>query len=212
MKRKEPIVSGEIYHICNKSIANYGIFQSDNNKLRFLAILEYYNDMDNSSKFSDYIKTNQIEYKSLLIKPKHPNVRFIAYCMMNDHYHLLLKTSNDRLSNFLGQVESSYSHYFNLKYQRRGPLWQSKFRLVRVKTNDQLLHLSRYLHINPTTAYLVDNPKDWEYSSYGEYVKGNALDGLKEISIKNPKRYKKFCEDQIDYQRTLKKIKSLLLE
>jgi len=212
MKRKEPIIAGEIYHICNKSIANYGIFQLNQNKSRFLSILEYYNDLDNASRFSDYLKTNALQYNNLLIRPSSRNVSFIGFSIMNDHYHLLLKTVSDDLSKFLGRVESSYSHYFNLKYNRKGPLWQSKFRLVRVKNNEQLLHLSRYLHLNATTAFLVDKPEDWEYSSYREYIKGNALEILKEISIKNPKKYKKFCEDQIDYQRTLKIIKDLLLD
>lgn len=212
MKRKESIIAGTIYHVCNKSIANYGIFQLDQNKLRFLSILEYYNNLDNTSKYSDFLKTNPLQYSNLLIKPPHRNVSFIAYCIMVDHYHLLLKTANDRLSNYLGQVENSYSHYFNIKYNRKGPLWQSRFRLVQIRTNEQLLHTCRYVHINPTTSKLVTKPENWKYSSYNDYINGEALKTIKEISIENPKHYKSFCEDRIDYQQTLKNIKSLLLE
>ena len=212
MIRGIQFTKGDIYHICNKSIANYLIFNKDEDKLRFLSVLEYYNDKDNSQRFSYFLKTHSYSYQNLLIQPTRPSVKFISFCIMRDHYHLLIKVVDEDISRFLGIIESAYTRYFNIKYERKGPLWQSRFRCVRVTTNEQLLHVSRYIHLNPTTAKYVDKPEYWKYSSYYNFIRGQALKELTEISIRNPKQYKKFCEDQIDYQQSLKIIKTELLE
>ena len=212
MRRNIIFKKGEIYHICNKSIADYGIFEVEENVLRFLSLLEYRNDKENGRRFSYFLKSNKYTYINLLTKPELAKVKFLAYCIMKDHYHLLVKALDDDISNFMGQIENGYSHFFNIKYKRKGPLWQSRFRCVRVTTNEQLLHVSRYIHLNPATSKYVDKPEDWKYSSYNDFINGKALKELDEISIQNPKYYKKFCEDQIGYQQSLKIIKTELLE
>lgn len=134
---------------------------------------------------------------------------------MPDHYHLLVKTLSENIvSKYIGTVENSYSHYFNLKYGRMGPLWQSRFRVVHITSNEQLLHVCRYIHLNPTTRRLVQRPEQWNYSSYRDFIDNPIVlrRYLKEISINNPMQYKKFVEDQIDYQKTLNDIKHLTLE
>jgi len=122
--------------------------------------------------------------------------------------------TGNSLSKYISDVENSFSRYFNIKFKRKGPIWQSRFRSVEVKTDEQLLHVSRYIHLNPTTDYLVDKPEDWKFSSYKEYINNDTVlkEQMKEITINNPSLYKKFCEDQIDYQRNLKRIKKLMLE
>jgi putative transposase len=83
-----------------------------------------------------------------------------------------------------------------------------------VETDEQLLHLTRYLHLNPTTAYLVDNPQDWPYSSYQQYI-NEAQPGLCKFSdlieLDN-QQYRQFVADNLDYQRQLKYIKDLIIE
>ncbi len=212
MIRGHGFSKNEIYHICNKSISNYAIFAKNENVLRFLSLLEYYNDKKNSSRFSYFLKTNKYSYNNLLLQPEQSRVKFLGYCVMKDHYHLLLKVLDEPISSFVGRIENGYSHYFNIKYKRMGPLWQSRFRCIRITTNEQLLHVTRYLHINPCTSRYVSKPEDWPYSSYLSYLDQNLLNSLTEISIKNSQTYRKFCEDQIDYQKTLKDIKDALLE
>jgi len=134
---------------------------------------------------------------------------------MPDHYHLLIKILIDRkFSKYISDVENSFSRYFNIRFKRKGPLWQSRFKAVRIKTNEQLLHVSRYIHLNPTTANLVKKPEDWIYSSYKKIISDPKYlrEILTEISIKESASYKKFVENNIDYQRKLAIIKKLLLD
>lgn len=216
MKRNIIFPSGEIFHICNKSIANYGIFKDLNNAQRFINVLDYYNSKLILKSFSHFLlKNKNFKCESLLYPKEQSYVKFIAYCIMPDHYHLLIKILNKNyLSKYIGDLENSFSKYFNIKFARKGPLWQSSFRAVHISTNKQLLHISRYIHINPTSSNLVERPEDWFFSSYKDYiVDENVLKTyVGEISIKDPKYYQKFTEDQIDYQRKLKSIKRLILE
>lgn len=183
--------------------------------MRFLEVVDYYNDTSVKKCFSDYINLHKkYEYKNLLLIKKSAFVKYIGYCIMQDHYHILIKIEQDNLlSTYVSKFENSFSRYFNLKYNRKGPLWQSRFRAVRITSNEQLLHVTRYIHINPTTANYVNKPEEWKFSSYNSYIGSPSyLKHLPEISIRSPKKYKMFVENNIDYQRTLRKIKKILLE
>lgn len=213
MNRK--FYDGEIYHICNKSISNYQIFSKDYNCQRFTELLDYYNHIKVPYKYSVAVQLHKYKYQNILYPRIDQIVKIISYCIMPDHYHLLLKIINSTLfSRFINNIENSYTRFFNLKNHRKGPLWQSRFRDVQIKTNEQLLHVKRYIHLNPVTNYLVNKPIEWRFSSYQDYITDTkVLSGImKEISIKDIDTFKKFTEDQIDYQRQLKKIKKLLLE
>jgi len=134
---------------------------------------------------------------------------------MPDHYHLLVKSLSEKIiSKYISDVENSFTRYFNIKNNRKGPLWQSRFKSVVIKNNQQLLHVSRYVHLNPTTNGLVNRPEEWSFSSYKEIINNPVLlkTGLKEISMSNRLAYKRFVEKNIDHQRWLKQIKKLILE
>ena len=136
---------------------------------------------------------------------------------MPTHFHLVLKQlQNNGISNYLRKILESYSTYFNTIHKRKGPLWEGKFKNVLIKTDEQLLHLTRYIHLNPTTAGIAKKPEKWKFSSYKEYLSkiNNSsvicdYDGILEIK---PKLYSKFVNDQILYQKELAKIKNLLFE
>lgn len=199
-------------HVFNKSIANYNIFSGNSAKDRFLQTLTYYNQTTSSLRLSKYLEKNTVSTGDILIPRKNLKLKIIAYCIMPDHYHLLLKLGElVRLSNYIRIVEDSYSRYFNVKNNRKGPLWQSRFKHVVIENNSQLLHVTRYIHLNPTTSNLVEKPGEWTYSSYNAYIQNPMIlkRYLKEISINSPDRYKLFSENQIDYQKKLKLIKKL---
>jgi len=115
----------------------------------------------------------------------------------------------------MGNILKSYSLYFNSMNNRKGPLWENRFRNVLVKTDEQLLHLTRYLHLNPVTAYLVEKPEYWEYSSCHEYLGNTTQTRICEfeefIEIKQDE-YKEFMNSRIDEQRDSARIKSLILD
>lgn len=205
---------GKIYHICNKSIANYPIFKDLSNAQRFIQALDYYNNTLVQVNLGNFLKNNKDYLPELLTIKNDGLIKFLAYCIMPDHYHLLVKILKENcLSKYINDVENSFSRFFNIKFKRKGPLWQSSFKSVQIKSNEQLLHVSRYIHLNPTTANLVDKPEDWIFSSYKYYLNSFILKNyLIEISINDANSYKKFCQANIDYQKKLKLIKKLILE
>ncbi|MCK4936840.1 MAG: hypothetical protein KAR84_08300, partial [Elusimicrobiales bacterium] len=97
-----------------------------------------------------------------------------------------------------------------------GPLWEGKFKAIVIESNSYLIHLTRYLHLNPTTASLVETPIEWKYSSYAEYILAkqneNRICEYDDILEIKPDTYKTFVEDRISYQRELAKIKDLIIE
>jgi len=144
-------------------------------------------------------------------------VQIIAYCIMPTHIHVVLKQLVDNgISVYIGNVLNSYSKHFNAKHKRKGPLWEGKFKNVLVQTDEQLLHLTRYIHLNPSTAGIVDKPEHWNHSSYLEYL--GEVEDVKMVSSCEdliemlPVAYKEFVEDRISYQRELNRIKNLILE
>lgn len=176
MRRKEKIFSGQIYHIFNRSIGKTTTFKEPQEYLRMTNLLIYYTNSGSKIKFSDFINLveNQEDFISKLaslpaIKPASINI--IAYCLMPNHFHLILKQLTDNgISGFITQILDSYSKYFNKKYERNGPLWEGRFKNVLVNSDEQLLYLSSYIHLNPVRAKLANHPKDWPYSSYQEYI------------------------------------------
>jgi len=222
MKRKVPLVTGEIYHVVSKSIANFVIFNNDSEFLRMRALFKYYQIKDPPYKFNYFMKIkikeeDFDEYSSVYLSNKEKLVQIIAYCIMSTHFHLILKQLKEGgISIFIGNVLNSYSRYFNTKHKRRGPLWEGKFKNVLVETDEQLLHLTRYIHLNPTSAGLVNKPEKWPYSSYLEYLgktkKMNRICSYEDLIDISPLSYKSFVESRISYQRELEKIKHLILE
>lgn len=215
MQKTNYFKKGEFYHIFNKSISNYGIFKKNIEKERFITALDYYNKKEGQMSLSVYLNKIGEYFPDLYSNGITHVVKFICHCIMPDHYHLLIKIINDDfLSKYVSDVENSFTRYFNFKFNRKGPLWQSRFKSVRIESNEQLLHVSRYIHLNPTTSNLVSSPEDWPYSSYSTYI--NDKDFLKmnmpEISISNSKIYKSFVQNQIDYQKRLKTIKKLIID
>ena len=216
--RKEPLASGNYYHIFNRSIAQYRIFEDENLSSRFIQIIDLYRFIDFSYRYSDFSnlseQNQEIIVDRLQISDK-KYVEIIAYCVMPTHFHLILKQDAEAgITKYMAKVLNSYSRYFNLSHGRKGPLWESHFDSVLVKNDEQMLHLTRYIHLNPVSAGLVKNPESWKYSSYLEYLssKEGGLCSYDEIIDITPSQYQKFINDQIAYQKELSIIKSILID
>lgn len=157
-----------------------------------------------------------------LKKENSVNVEILAYCLMLNHFHFLLKQISDKgISIFMANLQNSYVKYFNIKNGRAGPLFQSMFKAVIIETDEQLLHVSRYIHLNPSTAYIVEpeNLEDYMWSSLNSYLDKNFNNANYFVNPKiimsffeKSEDYKKFILDQASYQRELDKIKHLTLE
>lgn len=215
--RKDILTNNECYHILNKSIAGYIIYNNDADFLRMLNIMQYYQTENPSVCYSRFAQLNMQDQQLILShnQTKKKIVQIIAYCLMPTHFHLILKQLAEKgISRYIANVSNSYSRYFNAKHNRQGPLWQGKFKNVKIDNDKQLLHLTRYIHLNPTTAEIVTNPLDWQYSSFREYIlpiKNNLSDYQSVINIK-PGVYKRFVLSQQDFQKKLSIIKKQLLD
>ncbi len=209
-----------IYHVTNKSIADFVIFNNPYEYSRMLLAMRYYQSGKrgvNLSRFirSDKSKGNCYNYEIVIPPGKEKFVNIIAYCLMPTHIHLILEELKDRgIPIFINNLLNSYTRYFNIKHNRKGPLWQSRSKKILVKSNEQLLHLTRYIHLNPVTAYLVNKPEEWPYSSYKEYIHDmkhvEMICKYEDLLTINRDTYKEFVEQGISYQRELAHIKNLL--
>lgn len=94
----------------------------------------------------------------------------LCYCLMSNHVHLLIHTSTQPLGPFMQQVSMRYAMYFNKKYDYTGHLFQGRFYSDAVIGSWQILRTSRYIHLNPVVAHMVDLPGDYIYSSYGGLI------------------------------------------
>lgn len=165
-----------------------------------------------NTSFSRFFEKHSDETVSKLLQlPSNSSgdIKIIAYCLMQTHFHLAVETtSKEALSKFTSLLLNSYSRYFNLVHNRKGPLWQSRSKKVLCESDEQLLHLTRYIHLNPVTAYACNKPEDWKWSSYHEYIQSNP-----ELPICNfqnrigieAKTYAYFVHSNIEYQRKLAK-------
>jgi len=215
--RKYPLVTGEVYHIFNRSIAKYNIFVHDYDFERMRDLFKYYQWEGRKLRFSRWKSMKKKTSYNNGDKAQNKLVTIIAYCIMPTHIHLVLKQEKDGgISKFMSQISNSYARYFNVKYKRKGPLWEKEFSNVLVENDEQLMHLTRYVHLNPSTAYLVNNPEDWLFSSYREYLDRedteHSICDFNSIIDISPPVYREFVRDRIGYQRDLVKIKHLLLD
>jgi putative transposase len=206
----------EFYHIYTKSIAGFNIFNNDDEFCRMRSAIEYYLAEDPLLSFSVFFRSCNLDNRDFKRDEQSKGiVRIIAYCLMPTHLHLILEQLEAKgISVFMNKILNSYTRYFNLKHNRKGPLWESRFKNVIISSDEQLLHLTRYIHLNPVTAYLVEKPEHWKWSSYHQYL-GKEINGICHLDNTlaiEPKEYQKFVEDRIGYQRELARIKALIIE
>ena len=219
--RKIPVVNGEIYHIYNRSNGQQEIFLSAKDYQRAMDVFSFYLYGKPSLRFSFYNRLPK-DQKSKFLEDLYSNkkvVDVIAFCLMPNHFHFLLRGLNGRgINQFISNFQNSYAKYFNIKSTRSGSLFQQNFRAVRIESDEQLIHVSRYIHLNPITSYLVrtmEELENYRWSSYPDYIRKGKTYIRKDIVLDHFRSiadYKQFMANQVDYQRKLDRIKHLLLE
>jgi REP element-mobilizing transposase RayT len=191
-RRDTPLISGEYYHVYNRGNNRQDIFFERPNYGFFLKQLRKY-----------------------LIGPAaEPWVTVVAYCLMPNHFHLLVRLHDALFSQRMQHHAISYTRAINERYHRVGALYQGQFRAIHIDNNDYLLHLSRYIHLNPAAAHLVRQPEDWEFSSYREYIglrQGTLIDASIVLGqFRTAAEYRQFVEAYKPDESAL--IKHLLIE
>ena len=97
------------------------------------------------------------------------NCCYYAYCLMGNHFHLLIRERDERVGETIKRIASSYVYYYNRKYGRDGHLFKERFKSEPVNDMEYFTVLLRYIHQNPVKAGIVEKVKDYEFSSWGEY-------------------------------------------
>lgn len=215
-----PLVTGEYYHVLNRGVASQPTFNSTRDYEKFVFAQTYYRHQNLPLRLSKLMQINYQDRQKLLFEitnsPK--KVEIVAYCLMPNHFHLLLKQNIDGgLSNFIKRLIDSYTKYYNIRYQRAGPLFQGVFKAFHIQTNEQLLHISRYIHLNPLVSYVIKEHEfvSYKWSSLKAYMDGDFNSVNSEIvmgQFKNSDNYLKFIMDRAGYAKTLETIKHLILE
>lgn len=121
---------------------------------------EIFLDDDDKKKFID------------IIKEKNPDKKYsiYAYCLMENHVHLLINEGDETVSQIMKRINISYAYYFNKKYSRVGHLFQDRFKSEAIEDDGYLLSAVRYIHNNPVKAHIVMQAEEYKWSSYGHYV------------------------------------------
>ena len=151
--RNIDLIPGHYYHIYNRAVEDNLLFNDEENYRFFI------------SKIQKYL-------------PDSTNV--LAYCLMPNHYHLIVQIKNCGFPSSMRRLALSYVVAYNSFYDRKGHLFSGRYQRKHVEDLRYLLHLSRYIHLNPVKAKLVKKAKEWIFSSYREYI------GLKRSVFVNP--------------------------
>lgn len=220
--RFTPLITDQYYHIFNRGVNKQPIFQGVRDYKRALDILDFYS-FNPKLRFSKFLLLSQEErgnFIDSLHKINDKLVDIVCFCLMPNHFHLLLNQLKDNgISKFMANLQNSFTRYFNTKHERVGPLLQGQFKAVLIEDDNQLLHVSRYIHLNPYSSYIVRDLvglEQYPWSSFPEYLGKVAVEICnKEIILsqfKDQKDYKEFVFNQADYQRRLEEIKHLVME
>lgn len=216
--RKTNFANNYFYHIYNRGVDKRDIFKSDHDRFRLLKTLQILNDvkatyLDIRSFFNPHALNQSLA--STEKTKREAWVRIHTFCFMPNHFHLLLEQFKEEgISKFLHKISTSYTKYFNLKNERTGRLFEGPFKAILIEKEEYLLHLSRYMHINPIELIEPDWkekgiqnwPKvkaflsEYKWSSYPVYVGKRTWRTIEEIVykgtilsyFKSPRSYEEF--------------------
>lgn len=235
--RIKEFASDSYYHIYNRGVERRNIFQDKQDYGVFLSYIKMYLKPKDDNLLTGIMASPSSSYKekekarkALRIKNYADTVKLLAYCLLPNHFHFLVYQKEDRnIHAFMSSFGTRYSMYFNAKYKRVGPLFQDRYKAVRMVSDDQLVHVSRYIHVNPVhhglaTQGSFDSAQDkralrgWEYSSYPEYLKERNTEWVKTepvLSFFHPKgknSYEAFIEGEIDEEHSAEVIHKATIE
>lgn len=195
----------EYYHIFNRGNNKQNIFNEEKDWIRFLFLILYF---QSTIKFEHvgrqvtyYVKHRMFDTREDIIKIiNNRTIELVTFTLMPNHFHLsLVERKEGGISEYMRRIQDAYTKYYNTKYKRMGHLFQGSYKAVHVKDNNQLLHLSSYIHKNSRELSGWKNKEHlYPWSSYQDYLQ-NRWGGLLKPEIileqfNTPKDYKKFVK------------------
>ena len=154
-KRKENLVSGEIYHIYNRGVDKRDTFMDDEDRFRFIHDLFEFNDIKPAPNLNEILFSKKMENMEVGLPYVKRGLRkvlveILAYCLMDNHFHMIVRQKSENgITEFMRKLGTGYTNYFNKKYERSGSLFQGKFKSVCIKNDTHLMYIPMYIHLNP---------------------------------------------------------------
>jgi putative transposase len=177
--RRVSFQAGNFYHVYNRGNNRQNIFFKRDNYLHFLHLIR------------EHLVNNRVD--------------ILAYCLMPNHYHLLVYLQDDNLSAAMHRLSVAYTKGINkrfvgvasLKENRSGSLFEGRFQSIHVNDTNYLIHLCRYIHLNPVKAGFVDRAEEWEFSSYAEYagLRSGTLPNMEYLRLQFQSELEEFSID-----------------
>jgi REP element-mobilizing transposase RayT len=184
-----------VYHVTSRGNARHNIFLSDQDRDDFLSIL------------------------ALVVKRY--DWLCHAYCLMDNHYHLLIETPDSNLSQGMRQINGIYTQKYNWRHKKTGHLFQGRYKAILVDKDNYLLELCRYVVLNPVRAHMVSKPEDWQWSSYKAtaWTKTNpeylTIDWILSLFSSNKseaqKLYRRFIREGMDMESPWSELQGQIL-
>lgn len=148
---------GAYYHVTSRGNEQRDIFKSNRDRGKFLS----------------YLESATVRYGAVIH----------TYCLMNNHYHLLLQTPEGNLTQIMRHINGAYTTYFNVKRKRAGHLLQGRYKAILIEADAYATELSRYMHLNPVRGKITELPEEYAWSSYQHYIGTSAIPAWLNISF-----------------------------
>jgi len=237
--RTIPLLTGEFYHVFNRGITDISMFVGDTNNNRAIEIMNFYRldhtiqrkvpDTTSKNLANPVLNTSFSHYRKLdapikeafmekLLDQSRPIVEIIAFTLMPNHFHFLLRQLKPGgISQFIGNFKSSYTQYYNTRNHRRGPIFEGRFKVSDIRNDEQLLYVSRYIHLNPYTSKLVTTYTkllNYPWTSLRLYRKKSEQTSLARNHLldhfTSAAEYVIFVLEKAEYYKTRREMKILL--
>ena len=184
------------YHVYNRGAGKQKIFHDAADRKKFISLLARYLDENDES-----VRSDGLPYEKSA-------ARLIAYCLMGNHFHMMLyqdQGSGD-ISQLVDSVSISYSMYFNKRHNQRGRLFEGVFRAKQIVDGAHFDHMTRYIHMNPRTY------KTYKWSSLPEFMGRRQTDWVyaDQVMSMSSEQYACFLDDYVDKRAELQKLKEML--
>ena len=202
------LAPGEYYHICNRGVGKQAIFHDRKDYFRFLFLILFFQSSSKVYHLGRVVKEFMVSLGQhpMLAKltedvVKKRTVEVVAFCIMPNHFHLILKEVEEGgISSYMQRVLNAYGKYYNTKYQKSGHVFQGSYRAVHIHDDRYMQHLSAYIHRNPRELRNWVNKEDeYSWSSYQDFTLSNRWGKLLVPDVvlgefKDQKHYLKFVQ------------------
>ncbi|MDO8565269.1 MAG: transposase [bacterium] len=202
--RKIRIAPGEHYHIFNRAVNKQTIFHDKMDWARFLFLILYFQSpktfLNIGRPVKEFVKHSVFNTSDEEVV-KNRTVELVAFCIMSNHFHLILKeVEQGGIAAYMQRVLNAYSKYYNTKYKKSGHVFQGPYQAVHIESDTQLLYLSAYIHRNPReTSQWFKKEDKYPWSSYQDMIGENRWGNLLVPDVlmgefRNKKEYGKFVK------------------